>query len=146
MNHLIKHLEDKAFWYKKYLHANEAFLSALKHAPDIALDELDLFYGNRESLLKILEDLDQKIQICLNNLERTDQDANSDQKTKIHYYIREKDTVIQRIVELDKEIIDTLEEVRTRGIAKARALTEGKKALSGYKSGQFKNERLDKRV
>jgi len=32
---LYKHLEDKNFWYGKYLACTEAYLVALRHAPEI---------------------------------------------------------------------------------------------------------------
>lgn len=147
MNRLYKLLEDKNYWYRKYLGCNEAFLIAIKHAPDIALDELDLFYGNRESLLKILENLDEKIQRALTSMEWQGISClDSEARTKVQFYIREKDSILAKVIELDKEIIVTLESLRGQGAEKIKALMKGKKALANYKSSGKYNEKIDKRV
>lgn len=143
MNPLFKLLEDKLYWYKKYLSCNEAYLIAIKHAPEIAIDEIELFYGNRESLLKILEDLDGKIQA---NIKTEKRESSADERTKIQYYIREKDSIIERIIDLDKKIIEEMETLKNQGSDKIKTLAKGKKALSKYKSSPQSNERLDKRV
>lgn len=146
MNKLHKLLEDKNYWYKKYLGCNEAFLIALKHAPEVAIDEIELFYGNRESLLKILEDLDQKIQQELSAPQWRKAEINSADRTQIQYLLREKDSIVQRIVELDKELISQIEEIHSQGQEKIKQLTKGKKALANYKSSNKYNAKIDKRV
>lgn len=146
MTPLFKLLEDKNYWYAKYLACTEAFLAALKHAPEIAIDELELFYGNRESLLKILDDLDQKVDIWLAEEHRKGTQATSEQSTKVQYYIREKDSIINKIVMVDKEVIDGIELLRSQGAEKLRLLSKGKKALAKYKSTMNHNEKIDKRV
>lgn len=143
MNPLFKLLDDKLYWYKKYLSCNEAYLIAITHAPEIAIDEIELFYGNRESLLKILESLDEKIQ---SNIKTENRDSSADERTKIQYYIREKDSIIERIIDLDKKIIQEMELIKNQGEEKIKSLVKGKKALSKYKSSPRANERLDKRV
>lgn len=145
MNRLLKLLEDKTFWYKKYLASNEAYIQALRHAPEIAIDEIELFYGNRESLLKILENLDVKVQEFMNTLDGKQQ-PNPEEKSKIQFHIREKDSIIEKIVALDSEIIKEIEAIQNMGAEKLKAMEKGKKALSKYKSGGGYNEKLDKRV
>src|SRR5690606_38968162 len=104
MNQLFKALEDKNYWYSKYLASNEAFIQALRHAPEVAIDELELFHGNRESLLKILEGLDKKIEELLAQPDWQGE-VSSEARTKIQRFIREKDSMIAKIVELDTEIL-----------------------------------------
>ena len=146
MNEIFKLLENKNYWFKKYLSCNEAFIVAMKHAPEIAMDELELFYGNRESLLKIIEGVDQKIQSLLDSAAFQDFEANSEQKTKINYYIREKDSILNRIVELDKTIIASVENVQQETLEKLRVLHKGKKALAKYKTTNKYNQKIDEQV
>jgi len=146
MQKLYKLLEDKNYWYKKYLGCNEAFLIALKHAPEVAIDEIDLFYGNRESLLKILEDLDEKVQKELSLPHWKKAEIGSADRTKIQFLLREKESILQRIVELDKEVISQIEEIHVQGQEKIKQLTKGKKALANYKSSNKYNAKIDKRV
>jgi hypothetical protein len=145
MTKLFKALEDKNYWYSKYLASNEAFLQALKHAPEVALDELELFHGNRESLLKILENLDQKIQVELAGPEWQGE-VSSEARTKIQRFVREKDSLIAKILELDTEILGTMEILRTEGLEKLKLLSKGKKALANYKSSFNYNDKIDKRI
>ena len=143
MNQLCKLLEDKNYWYKKYLACTEAFVTALRHAPDVALDEIELFYGNRESLLKILANLDGKIQEIVGVIEKNGQEPNSDQSTKIKFQLREKDSIIEKIVQLDKEMMLEIETLRVKSEEKLKLLAKGKKALANYKSGSKQAERID---
>jgi hypothetical protein len=145
MQKLFKLLEDKNYWFKKYLAANEAFYLALQHEPEAALDELELFYGNRESLLRIIEDLENKVQKEAEGPVWASE-IDSGARTRIHAYIREKDSYISRIVQLDTDIIKRMEVIREEGLEKARHLAKGKKALAKYRSDKNYNERLDKKI
>jgi len=134
MIRIQKHLEDKNFWYKKYLLCTEAYLVALRHAPEIALDELDLFYGNRESLLKILDSLDAKVDEEVKLMDKHGTELSSAEHTRIQLQLREKDSLVARIVDLDKELMREIDELRAKGEAKLKLLAKGKKALAKYKS------------
>ncbi len=146
MTQIYKLLEDKVYWFRKYLACTEAFLLALKHAPEIAIGELEFFHGNRESLLKILDSLDVKIQAILAQEERKGTDYTTEQSTKIQYHLREKDSIVEKIVLIDKEVMAEIEVVRVQAEDKLKLLAKGKKALSKYKSTSSHNERIDKRV
>lgn len=146
MNEIIKLLEDKNQWYRKYLSCTEAFVAALRHAPEVALDEMELFYGNRESLLKILDSLDVRIQEHMAQVERMAPEINTSQSTKIQFHLREKDSIVEKIVLLDKEMMEEIELLRAKGEEKLKLLAKGKKALSKYKSTSKHNEKIDERV
>jgi hypothetical protein len=145
MEKLFKLLEDKNYWFKKYLAANEAFYLALQHEPEVALDELELFYGNRESLLRIIEDLENKVQKEAEGPAWAGE-IDSATRTRVHAFIREKDSCISRIVQLDTDIIKRMEDLREAGLEKMRHLAKGKKALAKYRSAKNYNERLDKKI
>lgn len=146
MNQIHKLLEDKNSWYRKYLACTEAFLSALRHAPEIALDEIELFYGNRESLLKILASLDHKIEEQVAVEQKKGTEPNTDQNTKTQFHLREKDSIIERIIVVDKEMMAEIDSLRSQGSEKLKLLSKGKKALAKYKSTNNHSEKIDKRV
>ncbi len=145
MKKLFKLLEDKNYWYQKYLLSNEAYLQALIHAPEVAVEELELFYGNRESLLKILEDLDRKVQEQI-SAQGTTFEPHSADRTVIQRFIREKDSMIHRIVEIDEKILSLMEKLQAEGIEKLKLLGKGKKALAKYKSSHNYSDKIDKRI
>jgi hypothetical protein len=138
-------LDKKLFWYKKYLSSNEAFLQGLIHAPDVAANEVDLFYGNRESLLKILESVEADIQQFLTAQPFASENESVD-RTKIQHFHRERDAILKRIVALDQEIIDRLEKELSSASQQLSRLEKGKKGLAKYKSSSNYSERLNKRV
>lgn len=146
MTHLYKLLEQKNYWYGKYLSCTTAFQVALRHAPEIALAELELFYGNRDSLLKIIESIDQKIDALLATPEWQAHHFTSEQTTKIQKFVQEKDAAVAKIVAIDQEVIAELEQIQKDGHGKIQALLKGKKALAKYKSSPKHNEKIDKRV
>ncbi len=145
MSDLFKLLQDKNYWYGKYLSSNEAYLQALQHAPEVAIDELELFYGNRESLLKIIERLDESVQAELSSERWKNREPSSSEKTLLQRYIREKDSMITKIVELDGEILVTMEAIKAQGLEKLKILGKGKRALASYKSSN-RNEKINKRI
>ena len=59
---------------------------------------------------------------------------------------REKDSIVGRIVEADKELMAEIESLKTKGEEKLKLLAKGKRALAKYKSSNGENEKLDKRV
>jgi len=146
MNRLYKHLEDKNFWYTKYLACTEAYIQALHHAPDIALGELELFYGNRESLLKILDGLDAKVHEEVKLIEKHGTELSTEQHTKVRHFLREKDGIVNRIIDLDKILMNEIEALKIKSEEKLKLLAKGKRALAKYKSSSGTNERIDKRV
>jgi hypothetical protein len=70
----------------------------------------------------------------------------SEQSTKVNYLLREKDSLVARIVNLDRELMNALDEIRAKGEEKLKLLAKGKKALAKYKSSGRANEKIDKRV
>lgn len=146
MNELFKLLQDKNYWYRKYLASNEAYLQALHHAPEVAMDELELFHGNRESLLKILERIDESVQEELKSARWAEKDLSSADRTVIQHHISEKDAMIRKIVELDEQILVTMEAIQAAGLEKIKALEKGKKVLSKYKSNLKQNDKINKRI
>jgi len=146
MTELYKNLESKNFWYKKYLACTEAFLLAVRHAPEIALDELELFYGNRESLLKIMDSIDEKIEAAASSERKNGREFNTAETTKIQFYLREKDSIVQKIIALDKELMTEIEALRAKREEKIKLLAKGNRALAKYRSAGEGSEKIDKRI
>jgi hypothetical protein len=144
MLELIKMLEQRNYWITKYLKANEAFVAILSHAPDMAVQELDFFYGNRESLLKIIGALDKKIRVLVDQIEKRHYFDDTAGKTKINFLLREKDSMVELIVTSDEQIIAGLEKLLKENSALLKKVTRGKKALANYKSNQKSNQKIDK--
>lgn len=146
MKAIIKLLENKNYWLKKYVACNEAYLQALRHAPELAVEELELFYGNRESLLKIMAGIDKELQAKVDAADAAGSAANSGDKTKINFQIREKDSMLSRIIDLDAEIIGLLDKIKEENQKMLGNLNRTKKALAKYKSTNKYNEKLDEKA
>ena len=144
MHELIKLLEQRNYWIQKYLKGNEAFATVLAHAPEMAVQELDFFYGNRDSLLKIIGTLDKKIRILVDQIEKLHYFEDTAAKTKINFLLREKESMVKIIVASDEQIISGLEKLLKENAALLKKVAKGKKALSSYKSSSRSNQKIDK--
>ncbi len=144
MNELIKSLEQRNYWISKYLKGNEAFVTVLYHAPEMAVQELDFFYGNRDSLLKIIGTLDKKIRILVDQIEKLHYFEDTAAKTKLNFLLREKDSMVKTIVASDEQIITGLERLLKENATALKKVVRGKKALSSYKSTGKSNQKIDK--
>lgn len=146
MNEVLKYLELKNFWFKKFLLTCEQFLSAAEVINDVSMESVDLFEGNRNRLLKIIKRTDEKLQNSVEVLEKSQKSLNSEEKTKINFHLRERDSILAQILATDKKILEILEALRQDTNEKVKSLTKGKKALSKYKSTVRYSDKLDKQV
>ena len=145
MSELLKLLETKNYWFQKFLLTCEKFIVSLKENQDKAIDGLELFEKNRESLLNIIRKTDHKIKMLLDEQEMRECILGSEQKTKINYFMREKDSILSQILKIDNEIISMIEIIKNESFAKLKKLETGKKTISKYKSSK-KQSSIDKRV
>ncbi len=146
MNEVLKHLELKNFWFKKFLLSCEQFLDAIQKNSDFPTEALDFFQGNRERLLKIIKRTEEKLQKALLAPELKTYVPNSEQKTKIQYHMREKDSILAQVLKTDQEILTVIELVKSDTVQKMKSLHKGKKAIANYKSSVKYNDSLDKQV
>ncbi len=146
MNEILKYLELKNYWFKKFLVSCEAFLLDIRKNPDISAESLDILQGNRERLLRIIKRTEDKLQSALNAPEMRKYIPNSEQKTKIQFHMREKDSILAQILETDHEILSLIDAAKAQTESKMKSLQKGKKAISNYKSSVRSSDNLDKQV
>lgn len=146
MNNVIKLLETKNYWFSKFLKTCDQFLVDLRVNPEKSIADLDLFEKNRLSLLNILKKTEDKIQVLLAEDRLRHYVPTSEEKTKINFYLREKDSVLKQIITLDTEIIKLMEELQSKNLENLKNLEKGKNALAKYKSQGNASERLDKQL
>lgn len=146
MNELFRLLEMKNFWFRKFLLLCERYVKALQDDADKAADDIEMFERNRDSLIKIIKGIDGKIKALLARPEYENQSLDSDQRTRVNFFMREKDSILNQILKIDREILQTIESLRDQQSAKLQQVSKGKRALSKYKSGAGKQRELDKQV
>jgi hypothetical protein len=147
MNEVIKLLETKNYWFVKFLQLCEKSLVLLESDSNKFVDdELEAFDTNRASLLNIIRRTDEKIQFLLENTQLKNRAPNSEEKTKINFHLREKDSIIKQILELDAKIIAALEKAKEESAAKLKSIDKSKRALKNYKSQQAGDKQVDRQV
>ena len=60
--------------------------------------------------------------------------------------LREKDSIVQKIIALDKELMTEIEALRAKREEKIKLLAKGKRALAKYRSAGEGSEKIDKRI
>lgn len=132
MNRLVQYLNEKNHFLEKFYSLNEAQIKKLEAG---FFDELEVFYNQRERLLKILKYIDAEI-LKAHKINKSEATEYSDgQKTEIHEYLRTKEAYAKRILEQDLQILGLIDDAKSAIIKELQEIQKTRKALAGYKSG-----------
>ncbi len=113
------------------------FELTLEKAPafkDGDFQELEYFYKNRENILIIVEELDQRI-----NEAGAGQHFSEETEKAIQIEIAHRDYVVKKILHSDIEILSCLDQEKSNILKELQGLKKNRKAFSGYK---LKSHRL----
>lgn len=132
MNRLIQYLNEKNHFLEKFYSLNETQIKKLETG---FFDELEVFYNQRERLLKILKYIDAEILKAhkMNKSETTE--YSTGQKSEIHECLRVKEAYAKRILEQDLQILGLIDDAKSAIIKELQEIQKTRKALAGYKSG-----------
>jgi hypothetical protein len=104
-------------WLAKLEAITTSYLNFLLKNEDQALEEIQLFLNNRQSLLNIIDREEKKI----TNLDKTNK-------------IDERTGVLSRIVAMDEQIVRILTRARKDSEERLSRLSAGQRALRGYRN------------
>ncbi|MCB0341319.1 MAG: hypothetical protein H6626_09505 [Pseudobdellovibrionaceae bacterium] len=141
MEQIIDLLEEKNRFLEKFYRLNESEI--LKFA-DGNFDGLELFYGERESILEIIGKLDGRIEES-SSAPVDPKFVSNVAKKQILSNIDYKNEVVSRILEQDLQILSFIEQAKSNIIRELSQVRAAKKAIGSYKSGEV-NRHLDEEV
>lgn len=131
MIRLVQFLNEKNHFLEKFFSLNDAQISRMQGG---LFDEIEIFYNQREDLLKILKYIDAEI----NKAHQMHKDTNGQyleaEKNSIREALRTKEAYVKRILEQDLLVLELIDEAKSTIIKELQSVKKARKALTGYKA------------
>lgn len=130
MQRLINLLERKNLCFRSFHGLCNDFLDEIARGDTRNLEE---FQRKRESLIKVLEQLEFEVNHCLHEIP-TDAPIPREVRTKIELLLREKDGRVKSILDLDLQILAHIDRIKDETIRKLQSVQAGRKTVGAYRS------------
>ncbi len=129
MTKTTDYLEEKNMYLEKFLGLNRDWLDKLSRG-DYA--ELESFRENRENILNIMKHLDALVETH----SRKEANGNIEDGVKkyINSLLNRKDALVKAILSQDLEIMELIENAKSRIIIELKNVQKGRKTIGSYKS------------
>ena len=132
MIRLIQFLNEKNHFLEKFYTLNESEITRLEAGK---FDDLELFYNQREDLLKIIKYIDAEIHKAHMLHKDIVGQFSEEQKTEIRESMRTKEAYVRRILEQDLQVLGMIDDAKSMIIKELQGMQKTRRALTGYKSG-----------
>lgn len=139
---LSKSLSQRLDWYVKFLTLTRNFVEQARRSPESAVEDLDYFLNNRQSLLGIIASHEKKITLYLESTKLIDGEG-KEVGPQILKLTQDTNALIRESIRLDEELDRILERQRVASLAKIKALRNGQKVISSYRQEGLEAEHLD---
>ncbi|MCB0363128.1 MAG: hypothetical protein KDD35_10415 [Bdellovibrionales bacterium] len=141
MDEIIDLLTEKNCCLEKFLNLNK---SEFKNFQEGNFNGLDSFYQDRESLLKLVQAIDNNIELS-NSHPLTGEPVSEVQRKAILKCLAYKNELVTDILEMDLQILSLIEATKSMIIRELTEVRSTRKAIRGYHSGINVNS-LDEKV
>ena len=132
MIRLIQFLNEKNHFLEKFFTLNESQITRLEAGK---FEDLELFYNQREDLLKIVKYIDSEIHKAHMLHKDIVGQFSEEQKAEIRESMRTKEAYVRRILEQDLQVLGMIDDAKSMIIKELKGVQNTRKALTGYKSG-----------
>ncbi len=128
MNRIIVLLKNKNHFLERFFLLNEVEMLNFEQGN---FDHLERFYEVRDEILKVIGEIDQKLDLALKNLAVEDLDQN-DLHERISKLVSEKESLVAGIVDQDLRILSLVEKEKTQMIQDLTSVQKARRAMKGY--------------
>ncbi len=132
MIRLIQFLNEKNHFLEKFYTLNESQITRLEAGK---FDDLELFYNQREDLLKIIKYIDAEIHKAHMLHKDIVGQFSEEQKTEIRESMRTKEAYVRRILEQDLQVLGMIDDAKSMIIKELKGMQKTRRAMTGYKTG-----------
>lgn len=129
MNRIIKLLKEKNNFLERFYLLNEIELINFNQRK---FENLALFYQTREDLLKVIQELDLKIDSASTNQLQEDMDPVLF-NTKVTHLLARKSSWVNQILDQDLQILSAIENEKSAIIEELGGVQKTRRALKGYR-------------
>jgi len=134
MIRLIQFLNEKNHFLEKFYALNEAQIVHLRAG---RFDGLEIFYNQREDLLKIIKYIDTQIhqahRMHKDTILGTAVQFTVEQKAEIYACLRAKEAYAKHILEQDLDVLGLIDDAKSMIIKELQGVQKARKAMAGYK-------------
>ncbi|MBI3544850.1 MAG: hypothetical protein HY075_16380 [Deltaproteobacteria bacterium] len=130
METILGLLERKNLCFRSFNKLCFDFLAEIAKGETRGLEE---FQRKRESLIKVLEQLEFEVNHCLREM-GTDPAIAREERSRVEGFLREKDALVKSIVDLDLQILAHIDRIKDETIHKLQSLQSGRKTVNAYRS------------
>ena len=142
MERIIELLERKNQYLEKFYVISEAELLNFQSGDFMNLES---FYECRDKILNIIRHIDEELDKV--NQQFSDQSqVSGGQKVRARRELSLKEGWVNRILELDLQIISCIEAAKSSIIKELQTVRKGRKAVSGYKAESGPSYRLNEEI
>lgn len=139
MELLINLLERKNLCFRSFNKLCLDFLDEIARGETAQLDE---FQRKRDSLIKVLEQLEFEVNHCLKDI-GSEYVPPLETKQRIERILAEKEGHVKSILDLDLQILGHIDRIKDDTIKKLQALQSGRRTMSAYRSPMDSVEAAD---
>lgn len=130
MIRLLQFLNEKNHFLEKFFALNESEITRLQAG---SFEQLEVFYNQREDLLKIIKYIDSEIHKSHQLHKDMSGQYTEDQKKEIRDMLRTKEAYVKRILEQDLVVLGLIDSAKSQIIQELQGVKKARKALGGYK-------------
>lgn len=127
----IQLLNEKNHFLENFYSLNEKQLIYLTAG---RFDQVELFYNQREDILKIIKYIDSEIAKTQELESNMDMKISDSDREAVKECLKTKDIFVSRIIEQDVQIISLIEKLKNNIITELKTVRNARKLLAGYKS------------
>jgi hypothetical protein len=133
MDRIITLLREKNHFLEKFHEVNEQELLRF----DVGnFDNIEVFYGTRDKILDLVKVVDDLIREESGASAEVSPACTAEQKNEAEYLLNKQDELVTRILSQDLQVISWIEKEKSNIIRELRGVRNGRKAISGYHSGE----------
>jgi hypothetical protein len=133
MIRLIQYLNEKNHFLEKFYTLNEEQIIRLEAG---MFEELEVFYNQREDLLKIIKYVDAQIHKAHMFHKDVTGAFTENEKAEIRESMRAKEAYVKRILEQDLKVLGMIDDAKSNIIKELKGIQKTRKALTGYKASE----------
>jgi hypothetical protein len=133
MIRLIQYLNEKNHFLEKFYALNEEQIKRLEAG---FFEELEIFYNQREDLLKIIKYVDAQIHKAHMFHKDVTGAFTENEKAEIRESMRTKEAYVKRILEQDLKVLGMIDDAKSNIIRELKVIQKTRKALTGYKASE----------
>ena len=131
-NEILHLLQERNRYLIKFSVLNK---SELKKFQEGNYNDLDAFYNTRENILGMIGKIEMLISRKIEELKEDALFTSSEFKNTINEILRMKDKIIKEILDLDLDILSTIDKEKSKIFNEMQTIKKSKKVISAYKSG-----------